>query len=149
MRRRSLVLQIHNKWLGVSQRLWHRRRRSRKVRRVVLGQRRRLTEAATGPRPLPKAPQSPPDPAAQQEKKDMRECRRQRQEASVCNDAEQFFVTTAERSVFAAVPESAAGRQTTLKTAKRLPPGTDRCRETFLKAGSGPGTVDHPTGTGP
>ena len=59
----------------------------------------------------------------------------------VCNDAEQFFVTTAERSVFAAVPESAAGRQTALKT--------DRCRKTFLKAGSGPGTVDYTTGTGP
>ena len=60
-----------------------------------------------------------------------------------------FFVTTAQRSVFAAVPDSAAGRQTALKTAKRLPPGTDRCRRTFLKVGSGPGTVDHPTGTGP
>ena len=71
----------------------------------------------------------------------MRECKRQRQEVSVCTDAEQFFITTAERSVFAAVPETAAGRQTALKT--------DRCRETFLKAGSGPGTVDYTAGTGP
>ena len=37
VRRRRLVLQIHNKWLGVCQRMGQRRKRTRKVRRVVWG----------------------------------------------------------------------------------------------------------------
>ena len=143
VRRRCLVLQVYNKRLGVSQRRGQSRRQTRKIGYASWGRSRAGRRRANGPA-LRKGRH---DRHQVLQHSRIKKHEQQRQKTTVCKEAEQFFVSTAERSVFAAVPDSAAGRQTALKKAKRRPTGTDR--RTFLKAGSGPGTVDLPTGTGP